>query len=332
MRRLARTTLALGAASLAIVVASAATGPIPGPSPNPIPGPSVAIFYYPWYGTPARDGGWEHWDQNGGIPPVKLPTAYYPSRGPYSSTDERVVRDQMREIAGAGIDTVIVSWWGPDSVEAARFPAVAAVAEAAGLRVAVHLEPWEGRTASSTREVIDLLHTEGIDEFYVYDSTTIADADWASALADLPPGVRVYANTWLAGKAAAGGFQGLYPYDVVVYPMSSFRRVCRMAHRLMLACLPSVGPGFDPRRATGMETRVRRQGGARYDAMWQAASVAQADVITITSYNEWLEGTQIEPARRTAGYYAYEGAWGLRGTQAERAYLVRTRYWVDRLR
>ena len=224
MRRLTRTILCLGVVSLAFAIAAAAHGPAPRPS--------VAIFFYPWYGTPTSDGAWQHWDQNAAQPPSRLPTAFYPTRGPYSSSDARLLRDQMTEIVTAGIDTVVVSWWGAGSAEAARFPAVVEAAKSAGLRVAVHLEPWVGRTAATTRQAIDALHGEGVDEFYVYDSTMIADADWATALGDLPPGVRVYANTWLVGKAAAGGFQGLYPYDVVVYSMSSFRRVCRMAHKL----------------------------------------------------------------------------------------------------
>jgi hypothetical protein len=64
--------------------------------------------------------------------------------------------------------------------------------------------------------------------------------------------------------------------------------------------------------------------------MWQSAIRASPDVVTITSYNEWHEGTQIEPARRAMGpYLSYSGAWGLRGQQASRAYLDRT-YWIDR--
>ena len=324
MRRLTRTTLGVGAFTL--ILALGASGHPAGQRP------SVAIFYYPWYGTPKADGHWQHWNQNGARPPAKIASAFYPVRGAYSSTDARVLRDQMREIAAAGVDTLVASWWGPGSVEALRLPAVTAAAKTAGLKVAVHLEPWGGRTAATTRTAIDQLHAQGVDEFYVYDSTTIPDTDWATALADLPGHVHVYANTWLAGKAAAGGFQGLYPYDVVVYPSSSFRRVCTAAHKLFLACIPSVGPGFDSRRATGLTTVISRRNGGRYDAMWQAASTAGADVISITSYNEWLEGTQIEPARRTKGYLAYDGAWGQQGGPAEQAYLARTRYWVDRLR
>jgi hypothetical protein len=36
--------------------------------------------------------------------------------------------------------------------------------------------------------------------------------------------------------------------------------------------------------------------GAYYERMWEAAVKAKADVITVTSFNEWGEGTQIEPA------------------------------------
>ena len=69
--------------------------------------------------------------------------------------------------------------------------------------------------------------------------------------------------------------------------------------------------------------------------MWRAAIQRSADRVTITSYNEWHEGTQIEPAAdhsrgaAATGTCTYDGAWGLHGHAAENAYLVRTRYWSD---
>ena len=36
--------------------------------------------------------------------------------------------------------------------------------------------------------------------------------------------------------------------------------------------------------------------GEYYARMWERAIVDGADVVSITSYNEWGEGTQIEPA------------------------------------
>jgi glycoprotein endo-alpha-1,2-mannosidase len=322
MRRIALAAAVVG------IAASVATAVDARPTAE---GTEVAIFYYTWWGTPDRDGAWQHWDQAGSAPPATLASSYYPARGPYSSTDPSVVSAQMREIAAAGVDTVVLSWWGPGTVEDERLLPTARLARAAGLSVAVHLEPWPGRTAADTVTAVQRLASAGFHDFYVYDSTLIPDADWAEALRDLE-GVRVFANTWLPGRAAQAGFDGLYSYDVLVHDGTSFARVCAAARRLGLVCAPSVGPGFDGRRATPVLGVADRRDGKRYDAMWRAALRARPDVVSITSYNEWHEGTQIEPAAtRRAGYATYQGAWGRRGSSASRAYLDRTREWVGRL-
>jgi len=170
----------------------------------------------------------------------------------------------------------------------------------------------------------------GISDFYVYDSTATPDEDWR-LFNERIVGARVFANTALPGKAGAGGFTGLYTYDVYVYDGSSFPRVCASARAHGLLCAPSVGPGYDARRATG-DPRVRgRADGATYDRMWRAAVRASANIVTITSYNEWHEGTQIEPARAVGPPYdSYDGAYGLVGRAARGAYLGRTSEWVRR--
>jgi glycoprotein endo-alpha-1,2-mannosidase len=290
----------------------------------------VGIFYYPWYGTPIHDGRYLHWTQNGATPPATIASGYFPARGAYSSSDRLVLSGQMDEISAAGVTTVIVSWWGPGSTEDARLDAVVAAARPRGLKVAAHVEPYRGRTPAGVASDLARLRERGIADAYVYDSIASPDEEWAAALRGLR-GVRVFANTGLPGKALAGGFHGLYTYDVLVHDGSSFGRMCASARRLGLLCAPSVGPGFDARRATG-DSRVRpRLGGATYDRMWRAALRAQPDVVTVTSYNEWHEGTQIEPARIAGGAYdSYEGAYGLTGSTAERAYLERTAYWSER--
>ena len=63
-----------------------------------------------------------------------------------------VVRAQMREIASIGVQTVIVSWWGPGSTEAARLPWSQRAARAAGLRVAcTSSRSPDGRPQRSSR-------------------------------------------------------------------------------------------------------------------------------------------------------------------------------------
>jgi glycoprotein endo-alpha-1,2-mannosidase len=294
--------------------------------------PTVSIFYYPWYGTPALDGGWAHW-----VAPdasaLDIGSNYFPARGLYSSSNRRVVVAQMREIASAGVREVISSWWGWGSPEDLRLPLVLSAAHAVGLTVAVHLEPYPGRTIGTVEADINHLRLLGITRFFVYRPFDIDEHDWVR-LRERVHGVHLFAQTALAGRAAAARFDGVYTYDVLLWGADSFARLCKQAHRVGLSCLPSVGPGYDASRATG-DVRVKsRRDGATYDRMWKGAIESSADGVTITSYNEWHEGTQIEPARgrtigsaATASFESYDGAYGLQGRPAERAYLDRTLIW-----
>ncbi len=295
----------------------------------------VSAFYYPWYGTTARDGTYQHWSQHDHAPPDNIASAYYPSRGIYSSSDSLVVGAQMAEIRAAGIDEIIVSWWGRGSAEDSRLSMIVGAARANGIAVAAHLEPYADRTVASTVSDVAYLRLYGIRTFYVYRALDLTVADWAAARAALHAGgSTLFAQTALVGAASAAGFDGIYTYDIVTYPGGMFARLCGEAHARHLICAPSVGPGYDARRGSGDPVVKQRRSGKTYDAMWRAALTAHSDRVTITSYNEWHEGTQIEPASSAAWhgryrYYSYDGAWGLHGLAAEGAYLARTRYWAD---
>ena len=299
-------------------------------------GVRVSAFYYPWYGTSSLDGSFQHWSQRGHTPPNDIASAFYPLRGLYSSSDALVIAGQMAEIRDAGIDEIAVSWWGQGSPEDIRLPEVVAAARADGITVAVHLEPYAGRTVASTVDDVVYLRRYGIRTFYVYRPLDLPIADWAAAKAALHAGgSTVFGQTALVGAAAAAGFDGVYTYDIVVYGGGKFGRLCAQAHAMKLLCAPSVGPGYDARRGSGDPVVKPRRNGATYDAMWKAAIQSGADRVTITSYNEWHEGTQIEPASSSPTrhgryrYLSYDGAWGLHGLAAEDAYLSRTRYWSN---
>jgi glycoprotein endo-alpha-1,2-mannosidase len=291
---------------------------------------TVSIFYYPWYGSPPTDGIWEHWDQNEHRPPGHVYSRFYPARGAYSSSSRRLVDAQMTDMQQAGVDEVVTSWWGRGSTTDERLPLILRSARSRGLTVAAHLEPYHGRTLASIADDIRYLVQLGIRDVYVYEARDFAAADWAALRPSLPP-VRLFAHTSRVGFAAAGRFDGFYTYDFVNYGGDKFRRLCGQAHALGLLCAPAVGPGYDGVRAGEAPVGRPRLDGATYDRLWSAALAASPDVVTITSYNEWGEGTQIEPARRRPGYESYDGAWGLRGRAAERAYLDRTAFWAGRL-
>ena len=334
---------------------SAGGGPLNSPivamAPRAKPGRvGSAIFYYPWYGAAGDQPEWFHWANDGHRPPEDIAANFYPARGPYSSSDFSILQQHMADIRGAGVDTVVVSWWGPGSYEDRQLAGVVSAANGQGLRVAVHIEPYDGRTPDLVqRDVLALSTRWGIREFWIYLADGPAPEAWqtlTSTLSDITfwahghspsNGVRGLFQAY----AARAGFDGVYTYDPVRYAPSQFETFCNLARVRGLQCSPSVSPGYDGRRGVPDSTVLPRLGGERYDASWTGAFAAGADVISITSYNEWHEGTQIEPA--VAGrclkqgqppycYSSYEGDYGLTGAAAESAYLVRTRFWTDALR
>ena len=317
--------------------------------PNYGPG-KVSTFFYPWYATPTSPynttGGWLHWNEGGHTPPYDIGSSYYPSRGAYGSTDPTMIDPQMAEIAAAGINQIVVSWWGQGTFEDRALSAIQPYAYAHGLDVAVHLEPYSGRSAASVTSDIAYLMNKGITEFYVYEATQIPASAWAAIRAQYPS-ITLFAtggstdfvlSGGLASFAAAGGFDGIYTYDPLDYQGSDFPGICAVAHEDGLECAPSVAPGYDATRATG-DTRVRsRQNGQTYNQMWAGAITAAPEIVSITSYNEWHEGSQIEPAQpfcipdQGTCYENYTGAYGQPDPQARGAYLAATAYWAAAFR
>ena len=306
---------------------------------NAVAGGRVSAFYYPWYGTSAADGSYQHWSQDGHAPPNDIASSYYPAIGLYSSSDKLVIDAQMSEIRAAGIDEIAVSWWGKGSPEDLRMPAIVTAAHKRGVIVAAHIEPYHGRTvASIANDIAYLAGHYGIKTFYVYQPFDFAPSDWAdepSAAAPDPRHHRVRAD---GARRRRGG--------------RTVRRRLHVRHRhVRRQHLPSAlrrsacdAPAVRAVGRAGVQREARQRRPGRQAAKAAARpttrcgaprSSSGADNVTITSFNEWHEGTQIEPAvaRRRARYryLSYDGAWGLHGAAAESAYLVAHALLVGRL-
>jgi hypothetical protein len=300
----------------------------------------TSIFYYPWYASVSHDGSWRHWDQNN-TPPDYIASDYWPQAGAYSSADPSVTTQHMNQIKAAGVNTVVISWWGQGGWEDSTLATLLPEAHAAGLRVAAQIEPYGGRTSASVASDYSYLEGKGINEFYIYQANLLDQSGLAAANDAAGANVRVLGESGAAGDmksgkfeawAAAAHFTGVYTYAGFGYSAGDFEKVCDYAHAVHLLCSPSVSPGFSGLRSTPIKTVSGRNNGATYDQSWQGAINAGADIISITSFNEWHEGTQIEPAvphTMPNGDVAldYSGAYG--AANNPNAYLDRTAMWTN---
>ncbi len=329
---------------------------------GPAPSYRVAAFYYPWYDTPALTGAWKHWHEPGFAPPDDISSDYYPALGAYSAVDRAVVAQHFAWLRQAGVGVIITSWWGRGTFEDRAVPLLLDVAEEYGIKVAFHIEPYGGRTAERLVEDIVYLYDRYGDQpaFYRTQQASRWSPDsrnkglffvWLIEFADptgppveasywrdamdaihaLPDGALVIANTTRPDWVDGGHFDGLYNYVTLrLDQQNGFAWAQGLPPDAWYA--PSVAPGFSARRIQYSEdTYLPREDGATYHAQWQAAlgTGVEPQMVTITSFNEWHEGTQIEPiavGKENGRGYTYADY----GTLPPDGYLTLTREWVER--
>lgn len=144
--------------------------------------------------------------------------------------------------------------------------------------------------------------------FYIYDSYRIPADEWkrlASEGGDLSirdtefdsllVGLLVKKEDGEAAKSA--GLNGIYTYfasDGFSYgsTAANWPEISAFCAKEKLLFIPSVGPGYDdtavrPWNAQNIKERAK---GDYYREHWKAAHTARADIVSITSFNEWHEG------------------------------------------
>ncbi|MBX3179609.1 MAG: alpha-mannosidase [Candidatus Hydrogenedentes bacterium] len=299
-------------------------------------------------------------------PPEDIGANFYPEIGLYSSNDPNAVAQHMQHLKQAGVGVVSATWWGIGDYTDAALQILFDEAARAGVRVNFHIEPFGGRDGNGFRKaLVHLLDRWGNHPalyrnanhgnrplVYLYDSYKTPASEWARVLT--PQGDLTIRGTaydviaiglWVKEDETAflrqGGFDGFYTYfatDRFTYgsTWANWPALAEIARENNWIFIPSVGPGYEDRKIrpwNGVNSRAREKG-AYYDRAFQAAIAANPALISITSFNEWHEGTQIEPARshppalppepdgkRQVFYLDNEGLppdW----------YLDRTRHWI----
>ena len=309
--------------------------PLPRAAPEAWPPRRVLAVHYPWYGTPAGPTGrWRHWnhvrlalprervlgvhDPRREIAPGRrdLGSTHTPTGGPYDSRDPAVLQAQLAGARAAGLDGFLMSWWGRESEEAGAFTALLAAAQGTGLVLAPYYEAGElwrrggGGIAADLEALLDrhrdepaLLRVAGTPVIFVYAAHRVRPPVWEYVRRRLAAGGR---RVYLVGDAARPAwltwFDALHVYTPVTF-LARGADVARedraradAARAAGVPFMAAVAPGFDDRTIRVPGTLVPRDGGATYDATWRAALAADPAWILVASWNEWHEGSEIEPS------------------------------------
>ena len=260
-------------------------------------------------------------------------SSFFPKLGMYSSHDPAVLEDHMVQIRRCGAGVVVVSWYPPGMADNegreadSLIPLLLEKAGAEGLKIAFHIEPYKDRSPNTVRRDLEYIlkkygqnqafyreEKSGLPILYVYDSYLSKDSAWEALLkkggsisirgTDLDAimiGLMVEYNH--RASIAIAGWDGFYTYfaaNEMSYgsTWANFKSMASFARANGLTYIPSVGPGYidvEVRPWNGKTTRDRRNGDYYREALGNAVRNT-ARFISITSFNEWHEGTNIEAA------------------------------------
>ncbi|MFQ3611715.1 MAG: hypothetical protein SNJ72_09525 [Fimbriimonadales bacterium] len=284
----------------------------------------VLAFYYPWYGNPTHSGRWLHWEAVDTERKQIAASTHYPSLGAYDSNDPAAIDQHCRWAKQAGLDGFIVSWWGVDSVEEKPIPALMNAAERHGLRVAFYYEqvPKPGDPESALNDLLYLverytrhpasLTIGGRLVVFVYARAVeqLSLTQWAWVLAQVNRRTRsgICAIADRLSRTAGRIFDGIHTYNPVgrlyAKPVGKVREELNNLYQsafqqvdplLRITCA-TVIPGYDDTKIRKPGLKVERFGGELYRQQWEAVLELMPDWVLITSFNEWHEGSEIEPS------------------------------------
>lgn len=230
--------------------------------------------------------------------------------------------------------------------------------------MAFHIEPFKGRNHKTLKTNIEyIMDTYGthpafykhydrvkrklLPVYYIYDSYLVKSSDWAELFTS--GGSISIRNTEYDGiflgllverqhkeNVASAGFDGYYTYfatDGFTYGSTwkYWREIMKYARGRKMLFIPSVGPGYIDTRVrpwNGKNTRSREDG-QYYKHSLQSAVDVNPSFISVTSFNEWHEGTQIEAAvPKVTSDFTYSDY----GSQGPQYYLNITRQHVSKFK
>jgi len=287
----------------------------------------VLAFYYPWYGNPEVEGGsgqWAHWSDVDEENHQIGSSTHYPTLGPYDSHDPRLIAQHCAWARQAGVDGLIVSWWGKGHFTDRAMRPILDACRQAGLEATIYYEsvPHPTTAQAAADDVVDTLNRYAnhpawlrVDRkpvVFVYGRAVgqIGLNGWLDAAVRVNrqyPGGAVLMGDQLS-RSAARVFDGIHTYNTAgqlrdkeppqvsewaaarypgwVEAADAFRRISTI----------TVIPGYDDTKIREPGLCVERFDGASYRRQWEEAIRADPHWVLITSWNEWHEGSEIEPS------------------------------------
>lgn len=309
--------------------------------------PLVLAHYMPWYATKDVSGAWGwHWTM-GHFEPDRwkwegqreVASHDYPLIGPYDSGDPHALEAQVLLMKFAGIDGVIVDWYGTKdfndyAANHRHTEALLPLLKKAGLRIAICYEdqavgamvkgkgiPADGAVAHGKEELRWLDEHWFADDAYVkqdgrplllvFGPQYFQREQWSELRAGLKSQPLIFALPHLAKSSGADGAFGWPPVEggKTLTP-EQWRKELNTLYARRTAgeqVIATAFPGFhDIYKQAGVSNSygsIAERDGATFAETLDLALQSGAPITQLATWNDYGEGTVIEPTRSNGYRY-----------------------------
>ncbi len=276
---------------------------------EPVP---VLAFYYAWFDQNTWSSGQS----------VDVPVQ------PYTSADRAIIEQHVAQAQNIGINALVQSWYGPqveNNQTETNFRTLLDVAQSKGFQAAVDFEtmgPFFADATAVTNALNSLIAThaqhpaylryQGKPVIFFWRQQRFSVDEWQAMRDQIDPNRNTY---WIAEGveiAYQDVFDGHHLYSIA-WAGSPAGQLAKWGNRVRdyesqnqtdRLWVATAMPGYNDTRLPRADTfSVDRRKGDYYRETWQAAVASTPDMIIITSFNEWLEGSQLEPSASYGNLY-----------------------------
>lgn len=289
--------------------------------------PDIYVHYMPWYQVKpiSQEWGW-HWTMGHFKPDeVKdgrhpIASKYYPVIGPYDSSDPAVIEYQVLNMKIAGFTGAMIDWYGKEdvydyAVNHRHTLAFITQLKKAKMKYALVLEDStlpnlikfgkvkEGSAVAYGKELLDwmsstffsdplYLKDDGVPVMPVFGPAYYKPSDWKELLANRK--LRVYGVNG-AYSFENGGFSWPAPKENSEYLAGFYKRASAYS-TFIAGAYPRFNDVYEQAGVHPSWGNIPDDDGKTFRSTLEMAWKSGSKWIQVATWNDWGEGTQIEPS------------------------------------